>query len=165
MAFNNVMGPDRLAYLMERHAAALELFARQWCAHAEDVVQESFLKLVRQPVEPTQIVAWLYRVVRNGAISAGRSERRRQHHEAVAAAQTSWFCPAENSTLDSATVTAALAELSVEQRETIVAHLWGELTFEQIGELAGCSATTAHRRYVAGLTELRTRLHVPCPNQ
>ncbi|HEV3143599.1 MAG TPA: RNA polymerase sigma factor [Gemmataceae bacterium] len=160
-----MMGPDRLGYLMERLAAALELYARQWCAHPEDVVQESFLKLVRQPVEPTQVVAWLYRVVRNGAISAGRSERRRQHHEAVAAAQTPWFCTSENSSLDAATVTAALAGLPVEQREAIVAHLWGSLTFEQIGELSGCSATTAHRRYMAGLTELRTRLNVPCPNQ
>ena len=160
-----MMGPDRLAYLMERHAAALELFARQWCAHPDDVVQESFLKLVRQQVEPVQVVAWLYRVVRNGAISAGRSERRRQHHEAAAAAQASWFSTGESSALDAAAVTAALAGLPVEQRETIVAHLWGGLTFEQIGELADCSATTAHRRYVAGLTELRVRLHVPCPNQ
>jgi RNA polymerase sigma factor (sigma-70 family) len=160
-----MMGPSRLAYLMERHAAALELYARQWCAHPEDVVQESFLKLVRQPVEPTQVVAWLYRVVRNGAISAGRSERRRQHHEALAAAQTPWFSSGENSTLDGATITVALGGLPLEQRETIVAHLWGGLTFEQIGELTDCSATTAHRRYVAGLSELRTRLHVPCPNQ
>ncbi len=47
----------------------------------------------------------------------------------------------------------------------IVAHLWGGLTFEQIAELAGCSPSTAHRRYVAGLANLRERLHVPCPNQ
>jgi RNA polymerase sigma-70 factor (ECF subfamily) len=158
-----MMGPDRLGYLMDRHAAALELYARQWCAHPEDVVQESFIKLVRQPIEPTHISAWLYRVVRNAAISAGRSERRRQRYETAAAAQTTWFCTDESMALDAATVTAVLNGLPMDQREVIIAHLWGGLTFEQIGELSDCSATTAHRRYTAGLAELRTRLNVPCP--
>jgi RNA polymerase sigma-70 factor (ECF subfamily) len=53
--------------------------------------------------------------------------------------------------------------LPLEQREVIVAHLWGGLTFEEIAGLCHCSTTTAHRRYVAGLTELRTRLNVSCP--
>jgi RNA polymerase sigma-70 factor (ECF subfamily) len=157
------MGPERLGFLLDRHAAALELYARQWCAVPEDVVQEAFLKLSRQAVPPTQVVAWLYRVVRNGAISAGRSERRRQQHEARAAVKTPWFTPDAGSGLDAAAVTDALASLPPDQREVIVAHLWGGLTFEQIAEVAGTSATTAHRRYVAGLTELRTRLNVPCP--
>jgi RNA polymerase sigma-70 factor (ECF subfamily) len=37
------------------------------------------------------------------------------------------------------------------------------LTFEQIGELTGVSSSTAHRRYLAGLSALRERLRVPCP--
>ena len=40
----------------------------------------------------------------------------------------------------------------------IVARLWGGLTFEEVGRLAGCSPPTAHRRYQAGLAELRERL-------
>src|SRR5437763_352252 len=68
------MGPERLGFLLDRHAAALELYARQWCALPEDVVQEAFLKLARQVTPPAQPLAWLYRVVRNGAISAGRAE-------------------------------------------------------------------------------------------
>jgi Sigma-70, region 4 len=52
----------------------------------------------------------------------------------------------------------------LEEREVIVAHIWGGLTFEQIGEIAGCSASTAHRQYTAGLTTIRERLGVtePC---
>ena len=64
--------------------------------------------------------------------------------------------------LDAGVVSEALAKLPIELREVIVAHLWGGLTFEQIGELSESSAATAHRRYVAGLTELRTRLNVSC---
>jgi RNA polymerase sigma factor (sigma-70 family) len=158
-----MMGPERLGHLLDRHAAALELFARQWCAVPEDVVQDAFLKLSRQPVEPTQVAAWLYHVVRNGAISAGRSERRRQRHELAAARQVSWFTEDRGDRLDARVVTGVLAKLPLEQREVIVAHLWGGLTFEQIAQLTETSTATAHRRYVAGLSELRTRLNEPCP--
>jgi RNA polymerase sigma factor (sigma-70 family) len=158
-----VMGPERLGFLLDQHAAALELYARQWCAIPEDVVQDAFLKLTRQATAPTQPLAWLYRVVRNAAISAGRSERRRQHHEVAGGARSSWFTEHESGRLDAERVTEVLAELPAEQREVIVAHLWGGLTFEQIAELCETSTTTAHRRFVAGLTEIRTRLNVPCP--
>lgn len=157
------MGPERLGYLIDRHAAALELFARQWCVAPEDVVQEAFLKLSRQEPEPPQVVAWLYHVVRNAALSAARSERRRQFHETAAAVRVPWFTEDATGKLDAATLTVALAKLPLEQREVIVAHLWGGLTFEQIGEVSGSSAATAHRRYAAGLNELRARMNLPCP--
>lgn len=156
------MGPERLGHLIDRHAAALELYARQWCACPEDVVQDAFLKLSRQSPEPPQVAAWLYRVVRNAAVSAGRSERRRQRHESTAA-RAPWFADDPGGRLDAAALTAALSGLDTEQREIIVAHLWGGLTFEQIAEVNGTSAATAHRRYAAGLSELRTRLNLPCP--
>jgi RNA polymerase sigma factor (sigma-70 family) len=156
------MGPERLAYLVERHAAALELYARQWCASPEDVAQEAFLKLSAQKPEPAEVVAWLYRVARNAAISAGRSERRRQHHEA-AAARPDWFAEDCSRRLDSTALTEALMKLPAEQREVIVAHLWGGLTFQQIAEITGTSATTAHRHYSAALNDLRIRLDTPCP--
>src|SRR5437773_1965365 len=47
----------------------------------------------------------------------------------------------------------------------VVAHLWGGLTFEEVAQLAGCSSSTAHRWYLAGLAALRERLGVACPNQ
>ncbi len=160
-----VMGPELLGRLVDAHAAALVLYARQWCAAPEDVVQEAFLKLVRQGPAGDPL-PWLYRVVRNAAVSAGRSDRRRRHHETAAAARApAWFAAADVAGLDADAATAALASLPLEQREVIVAHLWGGLTFDQIGEVAGCSASTAHRRYAAGLSALRERLGVPCPSR
>jgi RNA polymerase sigma factor (sigma-70 family) len=159
-----MMGPEQLGRLVDEHAAALVLYARQWCATPEDVVQEALLKLVAQKKLPERVVPWLYRVVRNGAISAARSNKRRRHHESVAASRAAaWFVPAEASIIDGATASAALQTLPLEQREAIVAHLWGGLTFEQIGELAGASSSTAHRWYLAGLSALRERLGVVCP--
>ena len=160
------MTPERLTTLLDRHVAALVLYARQWCATAEDVVQEAFLKLVRRRPSPDNPVAWLYRVVRNGAISAARAEHRRSKHEARAALQSSaWFVPSIDGELDAERATDALRQIPLEQREVVVAHLWSELTFEEIGELIGASSSTAHRLYQAGLRALRERLHLPCPNQ
>jgi RNA polymerase sigma-70 factor (ECF subfamily) len=160
------MGPELLGRLVDQHAAALVLYARQWCAAPEDVVQEAFLKLVAQRPPPDNPAAWLYRVVRNAARSAARSARRRQRYEAAAAARApAWFDDANADGLDAATATEALQDLPPDEREVIVAHLWGGLTFEQIAEVAGCSPSTAHRRYAAGLAALRERLAIPCRNR
>lgn len=52
--------------------------------------------------------------------------------------------------------------LPIEEREIIVAHIWGGLTFEQIAGVAGCSSSTAHRLYTRGLSTLKERLGVSC---
>ena len=159
------MDPEHLGFLIDRHSAALVLFARQWCAAPEDVVQEAFIKLIRQTPPPRQPAAWLFATVRNGAISQGRSERRRLNHENRAAERApGWFTPSDDPAgLDAAVAAGALAQLPIEQRESIVAHLWGGLTFEQIAEISGGSTATVWRRYTAGLTALRERMGVPCP--
>src|SRR5262245_22428593 len=160
------MDGAQLARLIDTHAAALTLYARQWCRAPDDVVQEAFVKLAAQAVPPDRAVAWLYRVVRNGALTAGRGERRRRDHEAEAAARSAtWFVPTEGAGLDGQSATQALEALPLEQREPVVAHLWGGLSFAEIGELMGLSASTAHRRYLEGLAALRERLRVPCPTR
>src|SRR5262245_43108490 len=160
------MGPEQLGRLMDAHAAALVLYARQWCASPEDVVQVAFVKLAAQKSTPDPVLPWLYRVVRNSALTVRRGEERRRRHEAEAAARhPTWFVPAEGTALDAAAATAALQGLPLEQREVLVARLWGGLTFEQIAGLIGLSSSGAHRLYHAGLAALRERLRIPCPDQ
>ncbi|HEV7226142.1 MAG TPA: RNA polymerase sigma factor [Pirellulales bacterium] len=155
----DAIGPETLGRLLDEHGDALTLYARGWCETAEDVVQDALVQLVRQPRLPERVVPWLYRVVRNGAISASRAAGRRRRHEAAAAHRDeSWFALAAAERLDAIEVTRTLRELPEEQRETIVARLWGGLTFEDIAELSGASSSTAHRRYEAGLAALRERL-------
>ena len=159
------MDAAQLGRLIDDHAAALVLYARQWCAAPEDVVQDAFVALVQQPRLPEPVAPWLFRVVRNRAISAGRSERRRRRREAQAA-PGSWFYSNVESGLEAAELRDALAALPPEQREVIVAHLWGGLTFEQVGELSGCSTSMAYRHYTAGVAALRDRMgDVPCPTK
>src|SRR5438309_343644 len=104
-----MMGPEAFGRLLDRHTAALVLYARQWCATPEDVVQDAFLKLHRCRTQPDNVVAWLYRVVRNASISAARGERRRLRHERLAASQApAWFTPSEDNALDARAAAAAL---------------------------------------------------------
>ena len=184
--------PELLGRLLDEQGPALALYARTWTDAADDCVQEALIELARQRPVPENPVAWLFRVVRNRAISRARSARRRERHELEAGelrqrereemeregALRLW--PAESSrsgesysakdsrplyAADSEELTAALAMLDDELREVIVARTWGGLGFEEIAALVGCSTSTAHRRYVAGLAALRERLEIACPTQ
>jgi RNA polymerase sigma-70 factor (ECF subfamily) len=159
------MSPSDLARLIDAHAAPLVLYARQWCDAPEDVVQEAFVKLIRQRRPAEDVVGWLYRVVRNGALDAAKMARRRQRRESAAARLVRWFVEPEVDGLDAETAVAALERLAPERREVIVAHHWGGLSFERIALVAGCSASTAFRRYTAGVEDLRKHLGVICPNR
>jgi RNA polymerase sigma factor (sigma-70 family) len=145
--------------LLAEQGRALVLYARQWCVAAEDVVQEAFIKLMCQVRPPAEPVAWLYRVVRNGARQQGRAERRRRYHEGCAGRQRGrWFEAEECGDGDEEAVQAGLSRLPLRQREVIVAHVWGGLSFAAIGRLLGCGHSTAHREYLAGLQQLRQYL-------
>jgi RNA polymerase sigma factor (sigma-70 family) len=159
------MSPSEFVRLIDEHAAPLVLYARQWCGAPEDVVQEALFKLVRQRRPPDDPVAWLYRVVRNGALDAAKIARRRQRREAAAARPARWFVEPEVDGLDAETAVTALVQLAPERREIIVAHHWGGLTFDQIAAVVGCSASTAYRRYTAGVADLREKLGVMCQNR
>src|SRR4029077_14589396 len=116
------MSPLDIARLIDAHAAPLVLYARQWCDASEDVVQEAFLKLIRQRRPAEDVLGWLYRVVRNGALDAAKMARRRQRRESAAARPARWFVEPEVDGLDAETAVAALERLVPEQREVIVAH-------------------------------------------
>ena len=73
--------------------------------------------------------------------------------------------PAEGDRLDAIEAARALEELPVEQREVIIARLWGELSFEEIANIYGTAVSTAHRRYQQGIAALREKLEGICPNK
>jgi RNA polymerase sigma factor (sigma-70 family) len=162
---NAAVGPERLRRLFDGCAAPLELYARQWCACPEDVVQEAFIALAGQCPVPDDAIAWLYRVVRNKAISALRSSRRRRRYEAEGAYdRPGELVASPDDRIDAAAAEAALESLPIEQREVVVARIWGGLSFQQIGRLVGVSDSSAYRRYEAGLSALRQKLRALCPN-
>ncbi len=149
--------PEVLGALYRQHAPALRLYARQWPGCPDDVVQDAFVRLAQQAMPPARVVPWLDRVVRNGALAAARADARRRKRESAAGSREPWFAAADEQ-LDAREAARLLAELPLERREVIVARVWGGLTFDEIADLVGCSLPTAHRRFQAGLAELKERL-------
>lgn len=161
--FTSSMTPLQLTDWIDTHAAALTLFARQHCADPEAVVQEAFCKLMQLRTSAIDPAAWLYKVVRNGAIDAGKAERRRRKREAMRAIPEVWFDETSLGGIDAEEAVHALTALPAEQREVIVLRIWSGLNLEQIAAACGCSVSSVHRRYEAGLQTLRERLGAPWP--
>jgi len=60
---------------------------------------------------------------------------------------------------ESQLLTGALAKLPFEQREVIILHLNGGMTFKEIANMQGTSISTVQGRYRYGLSKLRTILN------
>ena len=164
------MGTIDFSALVRQHLKPLVLFARQWDdAAAEDLAHDAFVRLaelVRDGQPPDNVSAWLYRVTRNAAIDRLRHKRQQSKHAEHYAAE--WFVTRESGNeqhgerldnrLDGRMLTEWLRELPLEQREVIVAHLWGGLTFREIAELVGRSFSTVRREFHQGLETIREKL-------
>lgn len=155
----------RLASWYDAYGPTLVLYARQWLTRdtAEDVVQQVFVHLASRSVEPGNVKAWLFRSVRNAAISTLRRLRSRERQaEQWAADRTPWFVPHPDELVDAGTAQNCLSDLPEEQRQVIVLRIWGELTFQEIADVLGDPLPTCFARYRAGLAALRKRLESSC---
>ena len=155
--------PDDLCRLIDTHGAALILYAKQWNASdAEDIVQETFLRLVRRAQWEGKLenpAAYLFTAVRNEAIDRQRKAKRRKRHENQAAIERPvWLETPPDSSLRAGEMLEILDKLPMEQREIVVARIWGGLTFDEIAAMTGDSRTTVHRRYGEALESLREKL-------
>ncbi|GAA5507972.1 sigma-70 family RNA polymerase sigma factor [Novipirellula caenicola] len=151
---------ETLSELWQQHANRLLMIARAVGEPAEDAVQEAFVALAQQSTLPDEPLAWLVRTTRNEILQVKRGKQRRAAREQVAARHRCWFVqPSEyqDQQLDGQHVTEWLEELDAADREVIVMHLWGGLTFRQIADVIGLSAATANRRYQNALTQLQAR--------
>jgi len=157
------MTPPQLTEWIDAHAGALTLFARQHCGDPEAVVQDAFCKLMQLRTPVLDPVAWLYRVVRNGAIDASKAERRRRKREAIRAKPEVWVDETTLGDIDAEEAVQALAALPAEQREVIVLRIWSGLNLQQVAAACDCSISSVHRRFEAGLQTLRERLSAPWP--
>jgi RNA polymerase sigma factor (sigma-70 family) len=153
-----VVPPEELSRLWHKHAARLMLIARAIGEPAEDAVQEAFVRLAQQSTLPREPLAWMVRVVRNQLLQWHRSGARRERRDGQAAAIKGWFELADPSDgLAAEELTSELQSLPDTQREIVVLHLWGEMSFEQIAETVSLSRATTHRRYVEAIKTLRDR--------
>ncbi|XZE52418.1 RNA polymerase sigma factor [Planctomycetaceae bacterium SH139] len=158
-----MIDPAILAELWRAHAGRLLVIARSVGEPAEDAVQEAFTSLATQGKLPDDPLAWLVRVSRNQLLSWQRKRQSQANYQLVVAPQQNWFSDAGaelDSQLDGQQVTVWLQMLPTDERQVIVMHLWGGLTFRQIAATTDCSLATANRLYHSGLERLRSRAGV-----
>jgi RNA polymerase sigma-70 factor, ECF subfamily len=144
--------------LYEEKAAGLLLYGRALGlghSEAEDVLQETFLALLRLPAEPAEPVHYALRAFRHRALNYRRGLWRRLARELES---SRWFERSEGETESERAAMRGLARLPTEQREVIVLKIWHQHTFEEIGRLLELSPNTVAARYRYGLQKLRAHL-------
>jgi len=144
--------------LYERKAGGLILYGRALgLSHneAEDVLQETFVALLKMERAPEEPEHYCLRAFRNRALNYHRSLWRRLAREWES---VRWFERRPETTEAEAEAMRLLAQLPPEQREVIVLKIWHDMTFEEIGGLFDVSPNTVAGRYRYGLNKLRLRM-------
>jgi len=154
----NKLAPENVRQLYERHGPALLAYACSFAAdrsHAEDAVQQVFLKLLRGETEtPNVPLAYLYRAVRNTALNARRTIKREASIDSV----EHWFSHSGGNHDAALALQSCLAELPDDQREVVIMRIWSGLTLEEIATATAAPLNTIASRYRYALEKLRARL-------
>lgn len=142
--------------LYHQYGAALLLFASaisRDLVRAQDALQQVFLKLIQNGNfnQITDKKAYLFACVRNAILNA----RMLQHRNTPLEDDSKWFIPPDQDYGEEKKLRHALSGLPEDQREVVILHIWGELTFAEIGVLLGISTNTAASRYRYALAKLR----------
>ncbi len=157
---------EQLTQWYRQYGPEMLLFARQLTSDqgAEDVVQEAFVKLLRQPQLPKNVRAWLYRVVRNTARSLFRQLRHRTLKQRIVRhPEKDWFDSRPEDRMDAQYAQDLLEALPRTQREIVVMRIWGQMTLKEISDLVQKPVSSVHRLYEAALEALRTKWEaIPC---
>jgi RNA polymerase sigma-70 factor (ECF subfamily) len=120
---------------------------------AQDALHQVFLKLVENGSlnQAADKKAYLFACVRNAVLNDSNLQRRYIAIEP----DSVWFSPPDRDYAAEQNLRRALNALPDDQREVIVLHVWGELTFSQIGDLLNASSNTVASRYRYALGKLR----------
>lgn len=140
--------------LYEDRASELILYGRALGlshSEAEDVLQNTFVALMKMSVVPEQPENYCVRSFRNRALNYRRSLWRRLLKELEA---NRWFERAPDRSSQEHAAMRCLERLPVLQREVIVLKIWHRRTFASIAELLGVSPNTVAGRYRYGLEKL-----------
>lgn len=147
--------------LYRQYGAALVLFAtgitgERGCG--QDAVHQVFLKLLEQgdlgDIEDPK--AFLYVSVRNAALNVLKIRQRDVPLEEGSA----WLEPPDRDFAAELNLRRVLMALPADQREVVILHTWGELTFAQIASVLEISANTAASRHRYALERIRETMSV-----
>lgn len=161
---------DELYGLFGRPAFALARRILQDDGLAEDVVQEVFLSVWRNPgafdERRAAVSSWLLAMVHHKAVDAVRREeghrrRGRRAEDDMALDAPTAARDAEEQAVDrvvSEQVRTALGELPEAQREALALAYYGGYTQREVAALTGVPLGTVKTRMLSGMRKLRTQL-------
>ncbi len=123
---------------------------------AEDAIQDAFFRIYRKQGIEGNMTVYIFRAVRNAAFNQVRRNSRSIHR-----CDTYIFTHGDDPATDGEQremihrAADALHELSPDERETIVQHLFGGLTFREIAELRSDALGSVTSWYRRGLAKLK----------
>ncbi|WP_457579888.1 RNA polymerase sigma factor [Ensifer canadensis] len=136
---------------------------------AEDIVQDAFVRFLpssTRSVSKGQLLAYLYRTVRNLSLDVLRRRKVAAigHQDDV----PFWSVPADMPTPEQSTllcddvrrISQILSELPVEARVAVEMHRFGGYTLEEVASHLGISTASAHRYVTAAMMKIATALLV-----
>lgn len=134
---------------------------------AEDVVQEVFLSVWRNPAafDPARagVAAWLLALVHHKAVDAVRREETHRRRQGAAADDLLLRAPTQTrdaqdqavAGVEAEQVRSALGELPAAQREALALAYYGGYTQREVAALTGVPLGTVKTRMLAGMRKLR----------
>ena len=155
---NNRFDRDSVRQLYEQHARGLLAYACTFVtsfATAEDVLHQVFERLLRGDLAITAApVAYLYRAIRNASLNKIRDRAGEVDFD------EGWLDSPAGMEHTAVELQSALRELPEQQREVILLHVWGKMSFEEVASALEIPPNTAASRYRYGLSKLREQFQV-----
>jgi RNA polymerase sigma-70 factor (ECF subfamily) len=127
---------------------------------AEDAMHEAFCRGFRLTQAPRNLRAYMFRCVRNAAIDQLRQRGKTSRLPEDYIFDSSAAGPSElaEQRQFKRQVAEALLKISEDERETIVQHLYADLTFQEIADLRERPLGTITSWYRRGLAKLREHM-------
>ena len=150
---------ERFNGLHEQHFEAIRRYAyRRSPALADDIVAETFLVAWRRiDAVPDDARPWLFGVARNVRLNLQRSSRRQLALTERLTGEIAASAPADGVAVDDA-IAGALAGLSERDREILLLHAWGELSYEEIADALEIPVGTVRSRLSRARASLQAAL-------
>lgn len=150
---------------LARHEGALLRFALRLCGDADrarDIVQETFLRLCREPIEAVRghEAAWLFRVCRQRALDCLRKEQRMAVADDAVSLTADEHGPDDAAELrdESSRLRALMGELPHRQQDLLRLKFRDGLSYRQIAEALEMSVTNVGFQLHTTLAKLRSRM-------
>jgi RNA polymerase sigma factor (sigma-70 family) len=144
-------------------------------ALAEDVLQEVFLSVWREPAgfdrARGSVASWLLAVVHHKAVDAVRREESQRRRQTLAEEDMALSTPTATREVEEEAwsrvvaqqVRTALGALSSTQREALTLAYYGGYTQREVAALTGAPLGTVKTRMLAGMRRLREELGTDAP--